>query len=354
MIGRINHYDKRNPMVRRLGFTSFSVILLAFVCTLGLASSLQAAVATPQRPLITQQLDENLRVTIKGNTRPEANAANDRGPVADAFQMEHMLLQLQRSADQEQAVEEFIDQLHNPASSNFHQWLTAQEFGETFGLAEEDLDVITTWLQSHGFQVNVVYPNGMLIDFSGTAGQVREAFRTEIHHLEVNGVEHIANMSDPQIPAALHRRWRASSRCTISVPHPMHKLRRNYTFTASGADLSDGDARGSGHHLQSEPAVHRRYLGPGPDHRGDRRHQRLQHCRLDHLPQRPSAFPATPPAASRRSIRRRPAAPTTAPIPASTATTAKRSWTRNGPAPPRPVRPSSWPPARTPAPPSAA
>ena len=235
MIGRINHYDKRNPMVRRLGFTSFSVILLAFVCTLGLASSLQAAVATPQRPLITQQLDENLRVTIKGNTRPEANAANDRGPVADAFQMEHMLLQLQRSADQEQAVEEFIDQLHNPASSNFHQWLTAQEFGETFGLAGADLNVIATWLQKHGFQVNVVYPSGMLIDFSGTAGQVREAFSTEIHHLEVNGVEHIANMSDPQIPAALAPAVAGIVSLHDFVPHPMHKLHGNYTFTAGGA-----------------------------------------------------------------------------------------------------------------------
>ena len=43
----------------------------------------------------------------------------------------------------------------------------------------------------------------MVIDFSGTAGQVREAFSTEIHYLEVNGAQHIANMSDPQIPAAL-------------------------------------------------------------------------------------------------------------------------------------------------------
>ncbi len=45
--------------------------------------------------------------------------------------------------------------------------------------------------------------NGLLIDFSGTAGQVREAFHTEIHQLDVKGVQHIANMSDPQIPAAL-------------------------------------------------------------------------------------------------------------------------------------------------------
>jgi len=43
----------------------------------------------------------------------------------------------------------------------------------------------------------------MVIDFSGTAGQVRTAFHTEIHNLVVNGKNHIANISDPQIPAAL-------------------------------------------------------------------------------------------------------------------------------------------------------
>ena len=147
-----------------------------------------------------------------------------------------MLLQLQRPPEQEQALKEFIDQLHDPASPNFHRWLSAQEFGEKFGLAQDDLNTITTWLQSHGFQVNVVYPSGMLIDFSGSAGQVREAFRTEIHDLEVNGVKHIANMSDPQIPAALAPAVVGVVSLHDFMPHPMHKPRRNYTFTSGGYD----------------------------------------------------------------------------------------------------------------------
>ncbi len=72
---------------------------------------------------------------------------------------------------------------------------------QRFSPAAEDIDAVTGWLQSHGFTVNVIYPRS--IDFSGTAGQVRDAFRTEIHHLDVNGAAHIANMSDPEIPAAL-------------------------------------------------------------------------------------------------------------------------------------------------------
>jgi subtilase family serine protease len=218
-------------MVRRVGFTSFAAALLAFVFTFSLASYLQAA-ATPGQRLIRQALDENHRVTLKGNVRPEASATNDRGLAADAFQMEHMLLQLQRSPEQEQAVKEFIDQLYDPASPNFHRWLTAQEFGEIFGVAEGDLTTITTWLQKHGFRVNLVYPGGMVIDFSGSAGQVREAFRTEIHHLGVNGVEHIANMGDPQIPAALAPAVAGVVSLHDFLPRPMHKLHGDYTFTS--------------------------------------------------------------------------------------------------------------------------
>ena len=142
-------------------------------------------------------------VTLAGNSRPEANTANDRGPVANTFPMEHMLLQLRRSAEQEQALIQLIDQLHDPDSPNFHGWLTPAEFGARFGLAAADLSAITGWLQGQGFQVNTVYPSGVTIDFSGTAGQVSAAFHTEIHDLDVDGVRHFANMFDPQIPAAL-------------------------------------------------------------------------------------------------------------------------------------------------------
>src|SRR5690348_5526093 len=42
-----------------------------------------------------------------------------------------------------------------------------------------------------------------MIEFSGNAGQVRQALHTEIHQYAVNGAERWANSSDPQIPAAL-------------------------------------------------------------------------------------------------------------------------------------------------------
>jgi subtilase family serine protease len=153
--------------------------------------------------LIRERVDETRMVTLAGNTRPEALTENDLGAVSDSFPLDHMTLQLKRSPQQEQAVVQFIAELHDPQSTNFHKWLTAAEFGARYGLAESDIQTITGWLESHGFVVNSVYPNGMLVDFSGNAAQVRSAFRTSIHYLNVEGVRHFANVSDPQIPEAL-------------------------------------------------------------------------------------------------------------------------------------------------------
>jgi subtilase family serine protease len=154
-------------------------------------------------PMITAPIADTNLVRLPGNVRPEANAANDRGIVPDALPMEHMLLQLRRSPAQEQALTQLIEELHDPASPNYHRWLTPEEFGARFGPAGSDVTNITSWLRSHGFRVDVIYPSGMAIDFSGTAGQVRVAFHTEIHNILAQGALHIANMSDPQIPAAL-------------------------------------------------------------------------------------------------------------------------------------------------------
>jgi hypothetical protein len=173
-------------------------VILSFPCITPASSQNQT------QPLVTQAINENDLVTLTGNTRPEARAAaNDQGAVADDTPLPHMMLQLRRPAAQEQALVALIDQLHDSNSPSYHHWLTAVEIGERFGPAPSDIQAVTGWLSQHGFAVNTVYTNRMVVDFSGTAGQVRSAFRTEIHNLDVNGVAHFANTTDPQIPAAL-------------------------------------------------------------------------------------------------------------------------------------------------------
>ncbi len=182
---------------------SSSLTLALGVIALTFAYVSPSVAADQARALITQPINDGARVTLSGNTRPEANATNDRGLVSDSLVLDHMQLTLQRPAEREQALENLIDQMHDRNSPNYHKWLTPADFGKQFGPSPSDVQKVTGWLTAHGFTVNVVYPSGMLIDFTGTAGRVRTAFGTEIHNLSVNGQKHIANMRDPQIPAAL-------------------------------------------------------------------------------------------------------------------------------------------------------
>ena len=201
---------------------------------LPLALAAQPAAGLHSRILITGRVDEARLHTLHGNTRGAANPLNDRGRVADDFAMEHMLLLMQRPDEQEQAARQMIDDLHNPKSPKFHKWLTAAQYGQLYGPSQSDIDTVTSWLKSKGFAVNAVYPNGMQIDFSGSAGQVREAFHTEIHHLNVNGAAHVGNMSDPQIPAALAPAVRGIVSMNDFTPHTMAKPHPHYTFTSQG------------------------------------------------------------------------------------------------------------------------
>ena len=175
------------------------------LCALLLSGvSAAAEESIPGRPLLKVAVDERQMVTLEGNTRPEARvAANDRQAVADGLPMDHMQLQLKRSPAQEKAVEAYVDGLTDRGSPNYRHWLTAAEYGRRFGVAQSDIGRITGWLKTKGMTVNLVYPSRMMIDFTGTAGQVSRAFNTEIHRLDVAGVSHVANVRDPQIPAAL-------------------------------------------------------------------------------------------------------------------------------------------------------
>ena len=214
----------------------FAVAALTLALSSRHATGVFGAEGSHQPLLITEPIDETRLVPLVGNTRPEANSANDHGRLPDDFQVEHMLLQLRRAPGLEREFEQYIDSLTDKSSPKFRHWMMAAEQGERYGLAQQDLDVITGWLTSHGFTVGHVYPNRMVIDFSGSAGEIREAFHTEIHELQVNGKQHFANMSDPKIPVALAPAIVGVVSMHNFKPRAMHELRTNYTFAGCGSN----------------------------------------------------------------------------------------------------------------------
>ena len=208
------------------GFTAVTVLVLS--------NGLHGQQAVP-RILMSSEIDEQQLVRLEGNRRPEAIQANDAGVVADDFPMRHLNLQLRRSPEQQAALDNLTADLQDPHSLNFHRWLSARAFGERFGLAPQDIAMVSGWLMSHGFQVHAVAASNTLIDFSGTAAQIRTTFHTEIHRLHLNGEQHIANMSDPEIPVALAPAIVGITSLHDFYPHPLRNEIRDVPLDAFGS-----------------------------------------------------------------------------------------------------------------------
>ncbi len=215
--------------------------------------SLTAAALTPwlhaqgshtARSLVLAPVDPEQTVRISGNTRSAArNAANDRGPVAPSLRLEHMLIQLKRPAEREAALSAYIEELNDSSSSNYHKWLSAEELGEQYGPSAQDIAAVTSWLTERGLTVNSVSANNMVIDCSGTAEQASAAFKTSLHNLEVGGEHHVANLTDPSIPAALAGVVAGVVSLNDFRPHALHQQIRPVHFdTRTGAQTQEGTA----------------------------------------------------------------------------------------------------------------
>jgi hypothetical protein len=202
--------QRRTPKIEKVlgettkmktGMKFWWIILCAVVCaSAGQTSWAQKA---PVASRVVEQIDETRTVNIRGNVHPLARAEFDRGAVAESQPMTRMLLLLQRSAEQETALRQLIDAQQTKGSGSYHAWLTPTQFGQQFGPSDADVQAVTDWLTKQGFQVAKVSAGRTTIEFHGTVAQAQNAFQTQIHRFVVNGEEHIANVSDPAIPAAL-------------------------------------------------------------------------------------------------------------------------------------------------------
>ncbi len=170
---------------------------------IALCACLPATVLDAQQDRISGRIDNSQRVTLRGNVHPEARPQFDRGPVAPSFEVSGITMYLKSSAAQQSALQQTLADQQNPASPDYHKWLTPEQYADRFGLSQSDVNKIVAWLESQGFSIDQVARSRMFVTFSGTAQQVQNAFGTQIHSYEVGGELHYANATDPSVPAAL-------------------------------------------------------------------------------------------------------------------------------------------------------
>src|ERR1700749_2108526 len=99
--------------------------LLAAAGAVAAPAFVQSATAAPQQ--ITSKVDESVLTTLAPNVPLGANAANDRGRVADNMHIDDMMLLLHRSDAQQAELKTLNHDQLDHASPHYHQWLTAKE-----------------------------------------------------------------------------------------------------------------------------------------------------------------------------------------------------------------------------------
>jgi subtilase family serine protease len=204
-----------------------------------LASSLCFAA---QSNRISAPIDSSQVVTLPGRVHPLAQAQYDQGRVEPTFQLGYVTLLFSPSASQMKALDHLIAQQQNPASRNFHKWLTPEQFADGFALTANDMQKVTAWLRTQGFQIVSVARGRQFVVFTGTEALLESAFRTEIHRYNVNGQMHFANAVMPSIPAALSGVAVGFRGLNDFVPRPSLRQHPDYTLTGATTHfLAPGD-----------------------------------------------------------------------------------------------------------------
>ncbi len=209
-----------------------------------------AAGAAPMlfpRNLVTEPVDVNRQHSLTGHRTAWASAQNDRGAVPFNLSLQALRIQFRRTPEREQAFQQLLKDQQDPASSDYHHWLSPVEIGEQFGSSQQDIDAVAAWLSAQGLHVDAVANNRTSITFSGQAGDIARTLNTPLHYFQTGGLQsggetRIANADEPQIPEALANLVQSVHGLHASRYRPQNQMSVR-TLSASDASFGTMDAK---------------------------------------------------------------------------------------------------------------
>ncbi len=151
----------------------------------------------------TKEIDSRSVVSLSGTVNPHAIAQYDMGRVNAGTKIRGVTMYFKPTAEQKSDLDALVKAQQTPGSSNYHKWLSPEEYASRFGLSDNDLAKVQSWLEQQGFSVDRVANSHNSISFSGTIAQVEAAFQTEIHNYNIDDQTHFANATPISVPAAL-------------------------------------------------------------------------------------------------------------------------------------------------------
>jgi hypothetical protein len=81
-----------------------------------------------------------------------------------------------------------LQQLYDPASPSFHQYLTSEQFAERFGATDADYQALIAFARTNGLTITATHPNRLVLSVTAAARDIESAFhlslRTYAHPME--------------------------------------------------------------------------------------------------------------------------------------------------------------------------
>ncbi len=142
---------------------------------------------------------------LSGNVPPLIHRARDLGRMDPRTPLTGASLLFRMSPDQKAASGFLLRELQDPVSPRYHRWLAPSDVAASFGAASADVARATAWLLAQGFTVHGPSQTGTRVLFSGTVGQLEQAFRTEMHRYDLSGESHFSLAVAPSVPTDLAR-----------------------------------------------------------------------------------------------------------------------------------------------------
>jgi subtilase family serine protease len=93
--------------------------------------------------------------------------------------------------------------LYDPASPQYRQFLTPDEYAARFGVSTATVARVTQWLRSGGLTIETTPQSGAYLTATGSIGQLERLFATTIGRYRIGSVAFEANDRAPSVPASL-------------------------------------------------------------------------------------------------------------------------------------------------------
>jgi subtilase family serine protease len=193
-------------------------------------------------------------LTLTAHVPPEV-ARGQAVRIGDLPAAERLPLAVSLPLRNEADLDRFLEQLYDPASSNYHRYLSVEEFTGRFGPAQQDQDALVSFLEANGLTVTRTRANRMVVDVEGPVASIEKAF-----HVNLGVYQH------PEEPGAFYAPDREP---TLDLDVPVLHITGLDDFAPPQAKLirsvPDSQGTGSGPHGQFVGSDMRAaYYGSGP------------------------------------------------------------------------------------------